>query len=387
MAELTANVAPAASFRSTAADMARFMIAHLASGRFGEEEILKSETARLMHTRSFSHAPQVNGMAHGFWELDLNGRRIIGHAGSHPVFNSLLLLFPDEGLGIFIATNSRGGSAFIGDNFTVFPRDFVDRFYPVKRQQLVAPIDFQDRAALYRGSYHTTFSRSESSPEKLFSLLMSLKIRSARDGLRLSLPSGSVDLVEETPLVFRAKDGEAPLVFRADAGAAGAITEAFYGPIPLTALIKNRWFETLGFNLARVGSCLILFLSHLIGALAALRRRERAERVAVHSRLERIARLSALTVSLAGPLTLFLALASLFNFYGLLVGDLPLWPLVRLLSVATALSAAATLATAVPAWKRHLWKVGRRIHYTLVALASVSFVWFLWFWNLLGVGF
>jgi len=35
-------------------------------------------------------------------------------------------------------------------------------------------------------------------------------------------------------------------------------------------------------------------------------------------------------------------------------------------------------------WRSRFWTVGRRIGYTLTALASVIFCLFLWQWNLLG---
>jgi hypothetical protein len=38
----------------------------------------------------------------------------------------------------------------------------------------------------------------------------------------------------------------------------------------------------------------------------------------------------------------------------------------------------------VLAWKRGYWGIAARVHYTLVTVAAVAFVWFLNFWNLLG---
>ncbi len=44
----------------------------------------------------------------------------------------------------------------------------------------------------------------------------------------------------------------------------------------------------------------------------------------------------------------------------------------------------AVLVCAVLAWRRRLWSLPERLHYTALALASVAFVWFLGTWNLLG---
>jgi hypothetical protein len=35
-------------------------------------------------------------------------------------------------------------------------------------------------------------------------------------------------------------------------------------------------------------------------------------------------------------------------------------------------------------WKNSYWGIYARVHYTLVTLAAVAFVWFLNYWNLLG---
>jgi hypothetical protein len=46
--------------------------------------------------------------------------------------------------------------------------------------------------------------------------------------------------------------------------------------------------------------------------------------------------------------------------------------------VALALGA---LAFTVPAWTRRYWGLAGRVHYTLIALAGLAFVWFLYYWN------
>src|SRR3954469_6089704 len=60
------EAAPAGSSSVTAADMAKFMIAHLQDGTFQGVQILKPETARLMHSAQFENIPGMNAMALGF---------------------------------------------------------------------------------------------------------------------------------------------------------------------------------------------------------------------------------------------------------------------------------------------------------------------------------
>ena len=46
--------------------------------------------------------------------------------------------------------------------------------------------------------------------------------------------------------------------------------------------------------------------------------------------------------------------------------------------------ALATGVYTVLAWKDSYWGITGRLYYTLVTIASVAFVWFLNYWNLLG---
>jgi hypothetical protein len=52
--------------------------------------------------------------------------------------------------------------------------------------------------------------------------------------------------------------------------------------------------------------------------------------------------------------------------------------------VLAAVLTVGALVYAVPAWKDDFWGLAGRVHYTLVTVAAVAFVWFLNYWNLLG---
>src|SRR5215217_4690177 len=82
------NPFPAGSLSSNAADMARFMIAHLQDGQLEDAKILKPETARLMHSRLFALDDAANAMCYGFYEESRNNQRIIGHGGDTIYFHS-----------------------------------------------------------------------------------------------------------------------------------------------------------------------------------------------------------------------------------------------------------------------------------------------------------
>ncbi|WP_260597778.1 serine hydrolase domain-containing protein [Sphingomonas endolithica] len=123
---------PAGGLSSSGLDMARFMIAHLEQGR----GILKPETAAMMHdspldrVNPMSLIPPLNRMELGFFETNINGRKVIAHLGDTNEFHTSLHLFMNEHVGFYVSFNSAGreGAAHVvrGQLF----QDFADRYFP-----------------------------------------------------------------------------------------------------------------------------------------------------------------------------------------------------------------------------------------------------------------
>ena len=101
--------APAGSLSATGADMARFMIAHLQDGEYGDAPILQAgDRAADARRRADDHCRACNRMVLGFYETDINGHRVIAHGGDTQWFHCDLHLFLDDGVGLFISMNSPG---------------------------------------------------------------------------------------------------------------------------------------------------------------------------------------------------------------------------------------------------------------------------------------
>jgi CubicO group peptidase (beta-lactamase class C family) len=383
--DVTLNAAPAGSFRSTAGDMGRFMLAHLDDGQYAGKAMLRPATAQLMHSRSFTHDPRVNGMAHGFWEMDMNGQRVIGHAGSHFICNSLLMLLPERGLGVFIAANSQGSMDFLGPMaFNGFERAFLDRFFPRTLPALTSPADWSSQASRYTGSYALTMGRSESSPDKLLSMLMIVDVKADARGLIVPyLDNAHFTQVE--PLVFRQVDTDALLVFHEDGS--GNVTQAFLSLYPQSALVKAGRTQTMGFNMVLLLVWLVLFLSFKIAAGIRMVVRLRRRQPVTRTRLERA---SQGIGGLAGVLTLVVIAASVktvTDAYAVYTGDMPMWALVPPLSALVALLTLGMLCISGLLWYRRRWGMARRIQYTLYALSSLGVVWIMYVWNVLGANY
>jgi CubicO group peptidase (beta-lactamase class C family) len=128
---------PAGSGTTTAADMSRFLIAHLQDGHFGDAAILQVETAQRMHSPSESAPPGFATMAHGFFRELHNGRTVLGHGGDTIFFHNEFELLPAEGVGIEFNFNSKGrDDAVYLARETLFA-GFMDRYFP----ESVAPVD------------------------------------------------------------------------------------------------------------------------------------------------------------------------------------------------------------------------------------------------------
>jgi hypothetical protein len=145
--------------------MARFMIAHLQLGRYGDQRILQESTARQMQSRLYSPDPRLPGMAHGFYESTVHGQHVIGHGGDTIFFHSDLALLTDHNVGLFVSYVNEGGLARIE-----LVEAFVKRYFPCEEPQLPQPpADFAERGKKYAGKYRFT-RHNWSSLEKLMTL-------------------------------------------------------------------------------------------------------------------------------------------------------------------------------------------------------------------------
>ena len=180
---------PAGSMRSTATDMARFMLMHLQGGFYGdastEIRILEESTARKMQSVLFAPDPRILGNAYGFFEFSDNNQRVIGHSGSGEPMESMLLLLPDQNLGVFVAYNSLGAGELNRQHFG-FQRAFFDHYYPAPAvESIQPPADFAERADRFVGAYKWTMS-SYTTLEKYFALMgPTINVNNPGDGTLL----------------------------------------------------------------------------------------------------------------------------------------------------------------------------------------------------------
>ncbi|MBK7801205.1 MAG: beta-lactamase family protein [Chloracidobacterium sp.] len=209
---------PAGSLSSSADDMSRFMLAHLQEGRLGDIQILKPETAKLMHSRLFGLDPAANAMAYGFYEENRNGRRIVGHAGDTGAFHSDLHLVLDAGVGFFVSYNSAGRGQV--SPRTILWEAFLDRYFPFSPPTATVSESSKQDIAAVSGTYESS-RRPEGSFFKAFSLLSESTVAPTEDGMievdALLAPNGKPKRWQAiAPMQFREVGGQDLLVFKPD---------------------------------------------------------------------------------------------------------------------------------------------------------------------------
>jgi CubicO group peptidase (beta-lactamase class C family) len=380
------NIAPAGSLYATATDMAHFMIAHLQNGRYDDARILEEDTAQEMYQRQFTHHPQLAGWTYGFYEHIENGQRAIAHGGDITGFSSLLFLLPEQNLGFFVSFNASVSALFgLGDPREELVSRFLDRYYPVAE----GPVSGQPLADVQRFSGNYRMNRyARTTLEKGLPPISMLQWRvTANDNgtLTLEYPLNILESslwVEVEPLLFQEVDGDNYIAFRE--GENGCIIHMFMSFITPMAFEKASWYETDAFQMGLIGFAVLAFLSVLIWPVGYLIRHLR-KRPAQPSRPALWARYLAGLVSalnLVFVVGLVVRLGQVLS--GVFYGTPAYFVGLLVIPLLTAILTIGLLVFTVLAWRDDYWSVPGRLHYSLVTLAALVFIWFLNYWNLLG---
>ncbi|HNS01261.1 MAG TPA: serine hydrolase domain-containing protein [Anaerolineae bacterium] len=379
---------PSGFHQASVTDMARFMIARLEGGFYGdastEIRILEEDSARQMLTTLYTPDPRLKGIAYGLFDFSENGQWVLGHEGYAPVMASQMMLLPDQHLGVFVTYNSleaRDGG-LVTKHFGGFQRAFFDHYFPAPASEAIQPpADFAERAGRFTGFYREANSHS-TTPEKVINLLGALEIRDPGDGtLLVPLMGRELRFAEVEPLFFRQVDGPFSMVFREDEQ--GHIAAMATDLMSEVGFRKLAWYETPAFNQMLALACVLLFLSMLpVALIRAIRNRRSGGDQPPAARIA-----AWVSVAVCALNLLFLAGIMLW-FRPMRPSELHGLPLsieiVLGLGVLAALLTLGALVCTVLAWKDRYWGVAFLAYYSLVTVAAVGFVWFLHYWNWLG---
>ena len=207
-----------------------------------------------MQTELFRNAPGANPFLHGFADLSIGDRRIIGHGGDTFWFHSQLSLLPEHDLGIFVSFNTEGGSA------GTLVADFLDRYFG-ESDALPSPIAGVDLDR-FEGTFRSNrFSHTDFT--KVAALAGEVSV--ASDGDTALLIDMGVDQrwVAVEPLVFQSTASDRQIAFREDDR--GRITHAFLADVPYLGLERVPWSERARVHLPLALGAGILFVLAVVG--------------------------------------------------------------------------------------------------------------------------
>ncbi|HEY2465967.1 MAG TPA: serine hydrolase domain-containing protein [Steroidobacteraceae bacterium] len=250
---------PAGSATTTAADMSRFMLAHLQDGHVGDATILQVDTAQRMHSASEKALPGFATMAHGFFLERHNGRTVIGHGGDTIYFHNEFNLLPEEGVGIQFTFNSRGREEAVYLAREALFDGFMDRYFPPSTKPLDPPAlptaiaDAQSIAGRYESS-----RRIEHGFLSLFYILQQSVIAANADGT-ISVPGSltpePVTFRETGPQVWRRAGGTQQLALQTIGGVKTVLDSS--DPTSVLQAVPLKRSSALNLTILCV-SCLIL---------------------------------------------------------------------------------------------------------------------------------
>lgn len=377
---------PAGQISATGADMANFMLAHLQGGRFGDAQILRSETVRRMHSPLLEAPDGFDTLAHGFFRGRRNGRIVLSHGGDTVVFHSDLHLLPQEGVGIFVSFNSRG------ENDAVYPARerlfdlFMDRYFPGPEPGMAPAIaSAAQDAQTIAGNYESS-RRVETGFIRLFYLLQQDRVTANEDGTISVSSLGSKRFREISRGLWREVGGTRQLLVT-EVGGRRAIVDS-HNPVAILQAAPLFRNGTL-FQFVAGLTLLVLLCTSVVWPIAAWVRYAHglstggAALPILVRRATRIAVLADL-VYLAGWSTVLAPILQInVGFY-----NESLDGFIRLLQVAAVVP---LLGAVVGVWNAGLafrspqgWAA--RLRSLIVALALIGFLWTAWMAGLIGWG-
>ncbi|MEO6968436.1 MAG: serine hydrolase domain-containing protein [Rhodanobacteraceae bacterium] len=374
--EYISNGAPAGAASSDAADMAIWMRVLLDGGTVDGHEVLDPIAFREMTTPTFSNAPAVHAIAHGFFVGRYGRYKSLEHGGDTIWFHSNMVVLPEAGIGVFVSTNTDTGVALA----EALPRLIFAHVLPGARAEPppAPPAGFAKSGQVYAGTWLSE-RRNDSTLEKGLTLTVA-KTATTRDGyLVLSAGGESKRYVEQSRDVFRALNDSDRLQFLRDEH--GHITgfASAYGHVVYD---RATWFDdpfTLFVALALLALTCLGALIGVWGRRTQTARLQRGTRAPARSLLTAVFGWTLFFLAAAIALARFAAGGSDIVF------DYPT-PGIRFAVIAAYIAAALSLVGLwfLPrAWRASTWSVWRKLRHTLIVALMLWTIVLLIEWRVL----
>jgi CubicO group peptidase (beta-lactamase class C family) len=361
------HIAAVGSASTSVADMARYMLAQLNSGSLEGAVIYGPQTARALRTPIMKVPPGVNGWAHGFMIDSLPGGFVgYGHGGATMSFLSYMSVIPELRLGVFTASNTTTGMMLVQR----LPKLIVDRFYAADSARRGTPdAALAKQADVYSGRYLAT-RRAYSGLEKFTGLLQAAAIVTVTPDGYLKTRLGPFDqtwVPDGRPGAFREVEGDERLTFQLGPdGRATSYLPQSGGFVMERAnpLMSPQLFVMLAALTAIAAVTLWLVLIARGSDKNSSRWQLRADRLCLVVAAVWIVSMAAFAMFLAGT-----------TDEEALIYEWPQTSIVVASAGALVASAGslALLALLPVAWRGGRASLGRKMHYTFVAVVFVLF--------------
>ncbi len=361
------SLPPAGSVSASALSMAKFMQELLNSRSF---MLMSPDVKAQMFLPLFHSDPRLNGVRHGFFELSSHGIEIIGHGGATLAFHSLLALYPKENTGLFVSYNASGGADAAIELFEIFNRTYFAGTTPKPE------IDRVKKLGRFTGSF-ASLRVPESTLGKLLTLFDAIEIKEDPEGyLLLPGPKGPRRFVSRDENLFVELEGEEQIAF---SERYGIVTHLSFDKSPHVTFERLPWNKKPDLNVL----FLLVTSSFLAGVflfwpISSFRHRGEESKPGARR----------------GTLSAVITAALLLGFLATLathtlkpedvVYGLPPWLMDSLwLPLLSIPFVVIILLIGYQGWVNGYWWTSRRIHYSLIVLASASLLWWMAFWRVL----
>lgn len=386
------NITPAAGLCSTASDMGDFLVALLANRRPDGSPFLPDEVIRELQTQQFASSPDVPGRCFGFDRVSIAGRSALRQPGQWTGFDSVLVLFPKQHWGMFLAYNLCDYEK-MDQRIT---RLFAERFI-VPDANRDGPVEQSVRNPSVQGhslsGYYLSARAAHEAPELNFP--RQVKVSREADG---DLIINDRPYREIKPLVFEKIGTNSAAVFigRQVAflpnrdGEPRLVTQTgVFRRVPWMNSRTGQAFLMRAVTIVLISAAVLWMIMGLIRFIFTGAPKKSAPATAkVSPQLEEAARGTALATCLfalwfeAAFAIAELSLKPFANFYGF---PAPLQGLMWALPVLLALTIALAIFTGL-VWQQRLWHPIHRLHFTLVTVACAVFLYLFHARHLLFVG-
>ncbi len=376
---------PVGSMSSTASDMSNYISMYLNNGNFQGAQILDSATVVQMHKTAFKHFEESDrGWLLGFYESQWNGLKVIEHGGDTQGFASNLFLIPEKNIGLFLSINASSMPDYKS-------REFIDGFINKLWEQLIPDVlvekeisksipeigSVDEPLKTLTGTYRFT-RYAQTTLDKLAVLIgFAPEVEIIAKGDTLEILEWNDKLIPISDLTFYSTKYNNYRAF-------GKNTEgeiSYFFPSGTSSYHKLKWYEPVKFQIYWIGSIVLILL---IAIIASVIRK-------ILGRDKKSHLIKKINFSIALLIMLFLVLVAFILIktdpqefsYGI--------PL--LLKIALVLPFLFILLEVLAVWLMiKNWRSKELgtfeiIYQSIVTVASLAFIPWLMYWNLIGFNY